>query len=151
MTKLQKIIQPFLKALGVLVVMNTIAFGIAFLWTGTIAGAAFFEYIFFAPSSLVLATPRLYRHFRDQKAIPSIDARTVATSALAYSLSGALGACVGAAVFYVLFFFPTWIWNPDVMLLWGWFGTPLGAVCGVICFVRITDVLGRKLVNHLNP
>ena len=138
-----------LLALCVVAVVDAIAFVVFFYWTGTVVGAVLYELVFVAlPSGL--AIPWLYRRFRDQRAVTGIEVQTSAVSVLAYSLSAVLGACVGAAVFYVLFFFPTWIWNPDVMLLWGWFGTPLGVVAGLACFVRVTRVLGRKLVLRIN-
>jgi H+/Cl- antiporter ClcA len=74
--------------------------------------------------------------------------RTVATVS-AYLVAAALGAAVGALFFYVVFFFPSWFMKEDILLLWGWVGTPMGIVGGVAIFLMVAKRLGNWLAQRL--
>jgi|GEM_PF-6451006 len=76
---------------------------------------------------------------------------TILGTTFAYLSAGALGIALGGVLFYVVFFFPSWFMDKDILLLWGWFGTPLGFVGGVAIFLTVLKHLGRYLAWRLKP
>jgi hypothetical protein len=67
---------------------------------------------------------------------------------VAYLLAAMLGAMLGGMFFYVAFFFPTWFMRADLLLLWGWFGTPIGVVGGTALFLATTQRSGAHLARR---
>ena len=69
---------------------------------------------------------------------------------VAYVIAGALGIALGALFFYVVFFFPSWFMKENVLLLWGWVGTPVGFIGGVAIFLAVMKRGGRYLAKRFN-
>ena len=69
---------------------------------------------------------------------------------VAYGIAGALGIALGALFFYVVFFLPSWFMKEDILLLWGWVGTPVGLIGGVAIFLTATKRGGRYLAQRFN-
>ena len=67
-----------------------------------------------------------------------------------YGIAGALGIALGALFFYVVFFFPSWFTKEDILLLWGWIGTPVGFIGGVAIFLATTKRGGRYFAQRFN-
>jgi len=69
---------------------------------------------------------------------------------VAYVIAGALGIALGALFFYLLFFLPSWFMKENVLLLWGWVGTPVGLFGGVAIFLTALKRGGRYLAQRFN-
>jgi hypothetical protein len=73
--------------------------------------------------------------------------RSWLSAGIGYLVAAAIGFAVGGAVFYVVFFFPSWFMGEDILLAWGWVGTPLGLLVGVASGVaaarRARRAMGR--------
>ena len=68
---------------------------------------------------------------------------------LAYGIAALLGVLAGGVFFYVVFSFPIWIYGkPDILIVWGWFGVPIGFLGGTALFLWITLRLGRRLSSQ---
>lgn len=66
---------------------------------------------------------------------------------LAYGTACLAGVVVRGAFFWVLFFWPSWCMEVDILLLWGWIGMPIGLVGAVACVLWGTGRLGRNLAS----
>jgi len=65
---------------------------------------------------------------------------------LAYGIAAFIGTILGCAFGYAFFWFPVWLYGkPDILIIWGWFGLPIGFVGGVALFTNVTIHLGRRL------
>lgn len=65
-------------------------------------------------------------------------------------VAAAIGAACGLGVFLLVLFFPAFFTREDVMLLWGWFGTPLGLVFGFAAFL-VGQKLATKVIGRWTP
>ena len=71
---------------------------------------------------------------------------------LAFGIAAIIGAAIGCAFFYVVFSFPIWLYGkPDILIVWGWFGVPIGFAGGVFLFARVTVGLGWTFVATFSP
>jgi hypothetical protein len=64
-------------------------------------------------------------------------------------LTFALCVVAGVGTFTVIFFGPAWYYgNDDVLLAWGWVGTPVGMISGFLASV-LTAAKGPRLIRKL--